>query len=105
MSYNFSYSMPFSRSTLLSLVTALAALVTQLFADDKPSDRAALNVVVITIDTLRAVIWVVTDIKTSARRISMRSPADGVRFEHAYTPVPSHAPPRTARCSPVHIRR
>ena len=88
--------MPFSRSALLSLVTALAALVTQLFADDKPADRAAPNVVVITIDTLRA------DHLGCYGYKEVRTPnidalaADGVRFEHAYTPVPVTLPSHSA---------
>src|SRR5678816_496089 len=87
--------MPFSRSALLSLVTALAALVTQLFADDKPADRAAPNVVVITIDTLRA------DHLGCYGYKQIRTPnidalaVQGARFERAYTAVPVTLPSHT----------
>jgi arylsulfatase A-like enzyme/Flp pilus assembly protein TadD len=83
--------MLFSRRALLLLVTTtiLAAIPCI------PADKSAANVIVITIDTLRADhlgCYGYKQIKTP--NIDALA-ADGARFEHAYTPVPVTLPAHT----------
>ena len=87
--------MPISRSTFLSiaaLVLAANVAVVESLAVDKPAP----NVVVITIDTLRADhvgCYGYKDVRTP--NIDALA-ADGIRFERAYTPVPVTLPSHSA---------
>src|SRR5256885_4014194 len=81
---------PFKRLVFV-LISAICAS-----ASAAPSAHPTMNVVVITIDTLRA------DHLGCYRYKHIRTPnidalaADGVRFERAYTPVPVTLPAHTA---------
>jgi arylsulfatase A-like enzyme/Flp pilus assembly protein TadD len=84
--------MPFSRSIFITLAAVALSLVVPLSANQK----AAPNVIVITIDTLRA------DHVGCYGYKAIRTPtidslaADGTRFDRAYTPVPVTLPSHSA---------